>query len=259
MQLFEWEDLPWFPTSMRGYMTDYLRVVGEQLRLFENLTPQLAEVMRRMGTHRIVDLCSGSGGTLPMLIPGLERALGERVEGVLSDLYPNIAALGAAASASEGRLSVIAEPVNAASVPADLEGVRTLFLGFHHLPDHAARAVLEDAVAQRRGIAVFEATERSALGILGPLTAPLILVPMTPTLRPVSLARVFWTYGIPAIPFFSAWDGVVSALRTRSPAELHALVASVKGGEGYTWDIGQSPIPKTPARTTWLFGWPSDR
>ena len=122
-------------------------------------------------------------------------------------------------------------------MPAGLPGLRTLFAGLHHFRPTAARRILQDAVEQRRPIAVFEMTQRSPVPILGTLALPLVLLLVTPIIRPFRWSRLFWTYLVPVVPAFVAWDAFVSCLRTYSVPELQELVDGLRQN-GYTWEAG---------------------
>jgi hypothetical protein len=74
--LFEWEDQPWLPSSLRNIVTDHLRHVfaSEQaVSLRETVVDVLEGPLRRSGATHIVDVCSGGGGPLPAVMEGLER------------------------------------------------------------------------------------------------------------------------------------------------------------------------------------------
>jgi hypothetical protein len=65
--LFEWEDQAWLPTVLRDFVTDHLRYgysLDDEGRREMNMAValRLREAMVRLGTRRIVDLCSGAGG-----------------------------------------------------------------------------------------------------------------------------------------------------------------------------------------------------
>ncbi|MFK7798226.1 MAG: hypothetical protein AB8E82_12285, partial [Aureispira sp.] len=61
----------------------------------------------------------------------------------------------------------------------------------------------------------------------------------TPFIRPFSLLRLLFTYLIPIIPICVWWDGIVSAFRTYSVAEMQDLVQALNNSTSYDWDIGE--------------------
>lgn len=256
LHLIELEDQPWFPAPVRDAGTDFLRFM---LNLGDNYAPAvplLARAIERSGARRIVDLCSGGGGPWQRLLPALAGA-GVACDVLLTDRFPSQSA-AAALLAVEPRPGAVAYhpgPVDALAVPRELDGFRTLFSAFHHFPPEGAAALLRDAVRSGAPIAVFEATERSAVSLVGILLAPLFLLLATPFIRPFRWSRLILTYLIPLVPLLILWDGVVSCMRSYTPDELRALVAAIPEAGAYEWQIGalrgRGPIP-----VTYLIGLP---
>jgi hypothetical protein len=237
-QLVELEDLPWCPAVVRDGGTDWLAFMANGTRVFSSAAPRLRRAMYATGTNRIVDLCAGSGG--PWFTLERELAKGGPVDVELTDLFPNQAAADWAEERSGHRLRYRRSPVNAADVPADLDGVRTMFNGFHHFPPEIARGILGDAVRKRRAIAVFEAANRRDIALLAmPLQLPAILL-FTPWVRPFTWSRLFFTYVVPLIPLIVLFDGVMSFLRLYLEDDLRELVRSVPGHDTFAWDIGST-------------------
>jgi hypothetical protein len=254
---FELEDLPWFPRTIRDAMTDYLGYVGNLTPApYEGFTARLHRAMVAMGEREILDLCSGGTGPLPTMMRLLEEQHGYPVSARMTDLHPNLGRFEHARATSQGRIDFVAEPVNATQVPAHLGGFRLISNALHHFAPEQARALLADAVAQRRGIAVFEALSRSLLAALGILPSPLVVLATAPFIRPFHWSRMLWTYAVPVVPLACLWDGMISVLRIYSPEELQALVAEVPGSGEYVWDIGRLRVARAPARITYLIGRP---
>ena len=255
LQLVELHDLPWFPVAWRDTFTDFMAFYAERLRPYSQAHPVLADAMRRAGSHRLVDLCSGGGASVLALKPPLDQALGRSVHITLTDKYPNLEAFAAAARRFTGDVDFVAEPVDATAVPPELDGFRTLIGSFHHFPPEVARGILEDAVRNRRGLAVLELTERRPLLWLLPLLlTPLLVWCLTPFIRPVTFRRLLWTYLVPVVPFVAVVDGFVSVLRSYTPEELLALTTGLD--EGYCWKAGTVPSIGA-ARIPYLLGWPT--
>jgi hypothetical protein len=175
---------------------------------------------------------------------------------LLTDRFPNRPALARVQATSGGAVTFAKGPVDATEVPAELDDFRTLFSSFHHFRPEEARRILADAVRQRQGIAVFEATQRSVPALLGMLLTPLVVLLVTPFIRPFRLSRLFWTYLPPIVPLVVLFDGVVSCLRTYTPAELRALVADAPGSEAYVWEIGEERGTRGTLPVTYLVGYP---
>jgi hypothetical protein len=114
---------------------------------------------------------------------------------------------------------------------------------------------LADAARRREGIGVFEFTERRLQAFLVMLLAPVMVLLLTPFVRPFRWDRLLWTYIIPVMPLVALWDGQVSNMRTYSLEELRELTRGIEA-EGYTWEVGQvGYFPRL--RATYLFGYPA--
>ena len=251
LHLFELEDQPWFPATIRDLATDYLQFIQNRFRIDRAMAPLIARVLRSTATPRIIDLCSGGSGPLLGLVGDL-AGQGVDAKATLTDLFPNIAAFSEIAGASHGRIDFEREPVDARRVPARLAGLRTIFNGFHHLAPDDARAVLHAAAADRQPIAIFELSERS-LRTLPVLLTPIIVWVATPFMRPVTVPRLFWTYVLPMVPLTCLWDGIVSQLRAYTVPELREMT---HGSAPMQWEIGQLPIAKGRGRLTYVLGIP---
>jgi len=250
--LFELEDQAWFPAVIRDLATDYLQFIQTRFRLDRAMAPLVARVLEQSGTRRIIDLCSGGSGPLLLIVADLAEQ-GIDVKATLTDLFPNIPAFAEIAAASRGRIDFERQPVDARDVPPRLDGLRTIFNGFHHLKPADARAILHAAASARQPIAIFEISERS------PRTLPVLLTPLavwiaTPFMRPFTWRRLFWTYLVPLVPLTCLWDGIASQLRAYTVRELRDMSAA---SPPMRWEIGQVKIAKGRGRLTYLTGTPA--
>ena len=256
MHLLEIEDEPWCPRAIRDGGTDWLQFLANFHKGFNVIGVRLREAMRRVGSDRIVDLCSGGGGPWQTLAPLLAQSGGVTVQ--LTDFYPNRAAHERVSAESAGRVTHVSEPVDAMDVPSTFDGVRTMFNSFHHFRPHDARAILADAVMKRRAIVVVEGADNRLFGILFILLMPLMMLVLTPLIRPFRWSRIVLTYVLPAIPLLCLFDGIVSMLRIYSPDEMREMVASIPGQESFEWDIGTQPVQGSPIGLTYLVGVPRE-
>lgn len=255
LHLFEILDQDWCPQVVRQALTDYLQFVSSAITPYAPTVPILAAALRRTGARRILDLGSGSAGPWFWLQPVL-REMGLSLTVCLTDKYPNPKIVAELSHQSNQAINYHPKPVDATQVPGELTGFRTMFLVFHHFRPEEASAILTDAVRQRQAIAVFEATERSVVGFLVMLLAPLMVLVMTPFVRPFRWSRLVWTYLIPLVPLVTLFDGLVSSLRTYSEQELHELTAGI-AAKDYQWEIGSLKNPKALVPFTYLIGVPS--
>lgn len=262
VQSFEFCDLPDVPAALRSLTPTFLEAAFRVTRSYAAVTRPLSRALRRAGARRIVDLGSGGGGPVLLLLDQLERREGLRVPAVLSDRFPDAAALAAAQRRRPQQVSVAPAPVDACAVPPALHGFRTLFQLLHHFPAAAARGVLRDAARQGAGIAVFEVTHRSVLGLLQILLLPFAVLLLTPFVRPLPLWRILLTYVVPIAPLVVTWDGLISVLRSYTPGELAAMTASIDGelaeaagGARYEWEQGAAW--RGMQKISWLIGTPA--
>ncbi|MGD8439617.1 MAG: class I SAM-dependent methyltransferase [Holophagae bacterium] len=255
--LIELHEQPWFPAVWRDLVTDFLSFFFRTFRPYRVAAPVLAEALERSGSDTIIDLCSGAGAPVLSLLPAL-RALGRSPRRVtLTDLYPNRDAFRAVVAAGDGSVAALETPVDAADVPAELAGFRTLFTSFHHFAPPDAREILVDARRKGEGIGIFEFTERNlVLWLIPVLMIPLVVAVCTPFIRPLTWRRLLWTYVVPVVPLVAAWDGFVSNLRSYTRDELLEL-ADAGRCDDYRWrtdrvrSLGLSCV-------TYLVGWPTE-
>ncbi len=253
-QLVELEDVAWCPRIVRDAGTDWLAFMVNSTKIFASAAPKIRAAMAAANTSCVLDLCSGAGG--PWLTLQSELAKSGPIDLVLSDLYPNNDALSQLCTRSRGRLKFRSAPTDATDVPVALEGVRTMFNAFHHFRPATARAILTDAVAKRRAIAIFEGADNRAIGLLAmPLQVPALLL-LTPFVRPFRWSRLLFTYVCPLIPAMVMFDGSVSFLRLYSQDERHQLIRDTPGHESFEWDIGSTATRGWPIGLAHLIGTP---
>lgn len=255
-QLFEFEDLPWFPQVVRECMTDFLSFLGQRGRgFYVGFAQRLSKAVQATGDDTLLDLCSGGGGPALAIASLLREQYATPVRVTLTDLYPNLPRLVRARAEGRGKVEFREEPVDATAVPASLPGFRLICNAFHHLPPDAARKCLADAVSHRRGIALVELVDRSAAGLFSVTVGTSTMLAVTPFIRPVRVSRLVLTYLLPVVPLCTWWDGMVSCLRAYTPDELERLVAGLPEND-YVWDIGRLPVPNAPTSLVYLIGRP---
>jgi hypothetical protein len=254
---FEFEDQTWFPALIREYMTDFLSHVGGWSNIpYQPFADRLALALERTGDARLVDLCSGGGGPALVIARELQERLARPVGLVLTDLYPSPARHEHARTAFPSWVELEARPVDAQEVPEDLHGFRLVCNGFHHLNPEQAQACLLDAVRQRRGVALVELTQRSALSVLQIALGTATQLFVTPFIKPFRWSRLFYTYALPVVPLCTLWDGIVSCLRVYEPDELQSLIAQLPPND-FLWECGRLRVPKMPTELTYLIGAPA--
>lgn len=256
LHLFELEDQPWLPSVIRDAGTAYLEFASKLAKQGETVAPVLSEALHRASEERIVDLCSGGAGPLPVALAAIEHSEERLVRATLTDLYPNKNAFDKAI-ANNPAFSARYDSVDATAVPKDLKGLRTLFSGFHHFRPAQAQQILQDAVDDHSPIAIFEFVSRHPIAMIGILFAPLVALLVVPFLRPFRWGWIPLTYLVPIIPLFIGWDGLVSCLRCYNQEELKALTSAASSPD-YDWEVGRLNMPGAPFDGSFVIGTPRE-
>jgi hypothetical protein len=255
IQLFEFEDLAWFPNTIRESMTDYLRYLITKVDFYRPIVPLIIEGMSKTNTNQIIDLCSGGGGAIEQIRNELSMQSEIKFKIILTDKYPNTSAYEFLSAKTNGTISFLNTSIDAADVPLTLKGFRTIFSGFHHFDNSSAKSVLQNAVDANSGIGIFDGGNKNILAIMAILIVhPLAFFLFTPFFRPFRFSRLFFTYIIPVIPFCTVWDGVVSIIRLYKPNELLQIAKEVEPNT-YHWRSGIMKS-KSGLNVTFLIGYP---
>jgi hypothetical protein len=217
------------------------QLVGDVLALTQRASRAAA------GDRRVVDLCAGSGGPACELV----RAINARaaldgtnlhVRATLTDLHPHPAAWRERQLAfGADAVAFAAEPVDAARVPRNLPGVRTLMWCFRHFDRRAAKRVLASAAESDscEGIVVVEVSQRYVALMALQAVALFWLLFLVPLFfSRFSLPRMALTYLLPVLPLMGMWDAVVSSWRSYTPEELLALATEADAQRRMVWTAG---------------------
>lgn len=223
IHLFEFGDQPWFPLTIRRQGMELLATIFRITKTYAPTAKIISDLMLNTHTHDLVVLGAGSGGGILDVVTNLAAD----TQIVLTDIFPD-----KEFRTSDSRIRYQQKPVDALKVPADLKGIRVMYTAFHHFSPASAGALLQDAVGNKQPIAIFESTERSLRGLAVVVLLPVIVLLLTPFVRPFRPSRLVWTYVIPLLPIFVVWDGLVSSLRTYSASDLKPLLEQLTD---YEW------------------------
>ena len=253
--LFEFEDLDWFPDTIRESMTDYLRYLITSLNFYKPIIPLIIEGINHSNTNQIVDLCSGGGGAIEQIQTNVEQLSDTEIKITLTDKFPNKNAFEFISSKAQGRISFSDTSVDASDVPVTLKGFRTIFSGFHHFNHQFAKSVLKNAVDARCGIGIFDGGNKNIFAVLAVLIFhPILFFVFTPFFKPFRFSRLLFTYLVPIIPICTVWDGVVSIIRLYKPTELLKIAREVDN-KNYFWEAGKKRS-NWGLNVTYLIGYP---
>jgi hypothetical protein len=253
IHLFEFNDQRWLPRFVTGWMTRILHLSHEETEDGRVWAPKVRDLVRRYGEEKIVDLCSGGGGPVLAVVRILEQEHGIHPHLTLTDIIPNLQTAREINEAGNNRVYVT-EPINATDVPKDLQGVRTVFSGFHHLRPELAFGLLKNAFDCRQHIFIGETTKRSlrALRVYAP--APFYFFSMTHRISPTKAQR-FFTFAVPILPFLLGWDNLVSCLRTYSRREIMGFISQLQSDD-YRWEVGELWNSALDTAYPYIMGYP---
>jgi hypothetical protein len=242
IDLFEFEDFPWFPDWIRTCVTHLIVVMHKLLNTSDDLVPLIKKALNHSKNQHIVDLCSGSGGPMITVYNELVEKQGiNNLKLTLTDLYPNQELASTINNPDKPNLSYKISPVDAANVPTGLSGIRTMIGSFHHMKPDTAKKILKDAKDSKVPICIYEISDNAFPTFLWWATLPILFLMalfITPFVKPLTLKQIAFTYIIPIIPFVFAWDGAVSNARTYNLKDLTLLITGLKS-EDYTWEMGK--------------------
>ncbi|WP_299554272.1 hypothetical protein [Seonamhaeicola sp.] len=251
IHLFEFEDLKWFPSSLRDYMTDFLQFISNKFDVYKPIVPVIEEGLEKSNTNTIIDLASGGGGGLLKLNAHLLEKNPE-LKVILTDYYPNVEAFRSTKTKADN-MEYIATSIDALRVPESLKGLRTQFLSLHHFRPKEAQQILQNAVDSQSAIAVFEAQERNLKSFIFMLLSPINVLFSTPFIKPFKTGRIIFTYLIPIVPLLVCWDGIVSVLRTYSIKEMNDLIDGLSNKDTFEWQVGK--VKSGPGAIIYLLGY----
>lgn len=255
IHLFEFEDLNWFPNFIRVCMTRYLLLIHKLFGSHPVIKELLSKTLKETGENKIIDLCSGAGGPMIKAHQELRKEEFPDLELKLSDLYPNLKAAEQINSDQLEGVQYVKDSVDATHPQKELDGLRTMVCSFHHMTKENAKAILKDAFDNKQSILIFEISDNSSPKALWWIGIPfniLMVLLLTPFVRPFSIQQFVFTYLIPILPLAIAWDGAVSNARTYSQKDLDILTSDLQSDD-YVWEKG---IVKGKGNKLWLVGRP---
>ena len=263
IQLFEFEDLRWFPDWLRVCMTNLIVILQKMIGVPELLASLIAEILEKNNLSTIVDLGSGSGGAMPEVLQALHSIKGlEHVTLTLTDLYPSDEMLKRYNENTIDKISYHETSLDATNIAKAPIGLKTMVNSFHHMPPKKARAILESAQRTNQPILIYEMGENNIPLLIWWLLLPLSLIIliimvlfMTPFVKPLTWQQIVFTYLIPIIPICYAWDGQASLPRMYTLKDLDQLLEGLGSGN-YIWEKGHARKKNGKKQGTYLRGLP---
>ena len=264
IQLFEFEDFGWFPGWLRVCMTNLIVILQKIIGVPELLANMIADILKKKSLSSIVDLGSGSGGAMPEVMDSLHEIEGlEQVMLTMTDLFPNDQMLKKFNTDALDKISYLESSVDATNIATAPEGLKTMVNCFHHMPPKKARAILESAQRTNEPLLIYEMADNNIPLLIWWLLLPISLIVliimvlfMTPFVKPLTWRQIVFTYLIPIIPICYAWDGQASLPRMYTLKDLDHLLEGL-GSENYIWQKGHAKKKNGKKQGTYLLGLPN--
>ena len=263
IQLFEFEDFGWFPDWLRVCMTNLIVILQRMIGVPEVLARLIADILKKKNLSTIVDLGSGSGGAMPEVLEVLHKIEGlGHVTLTMTDLYPSGEMLKKFNENAIDKINYLETSLDATNIAKAPIGLKTMVNSFHHMPPKKARAILESAQRNNQPLLIYEMGENNIPLLIWWLLLPLSLIIliimvlfMTPFVKPLTWRQIVFTYLIPIIPICYAWDGQASLPRMYTLNDLDQLLDGLGSGK-YIWEKGQAIKKNGKKQGTYLIGLP---
>lgn len=245
IQLFEFEDFNWFPDWIRSSMTNLIIVLHKMVGTKEVISNLLTSIRKEYSFAQVVDIGAGSGGIMPEAVQLMNAtdANNEPVSLLLTDLHPNAEFVAHINKRNNIQLRYQAEPLDASNLTHAPKGLKTMVNSFHHMPPKKAKQILKSAQENKEALLIYEIAENKipllVWWVLLPLSLLILFIMalfMTPFSKPITLKQIIFTYLIPVIPIFYAWDGQASMPRTYTFDDINKLLDGMET-DSYTWKI----------------------
>ncbi len=244
IQLFEFEDFDWFPAMWRSTMTKLIVVLHKLMGTKEVLGDLLMNIRQKNHFSRIVDMGSGSGGAMPVVVEYLNEQQPEiPVELLLTDLHPNPQFVEKFNAEQHMNMLYNPTPLDASNLSQAPEGIKTMVNSFHHIPPDTARKILATAQENKQAILIYEIAENKMPTIvwalflpLGLIIVALMAIVLVPFVKPLNWKDILFTWLIPVVPIFYAWDGQASMPRMYTFDDVQAYLLPEKD-PNYTWEM----------------------
>ena len=238
VQLFEFEDYSWFPDWLRTSLTNLIVVLIKMMGVHQVLAKRIGEVLKSQGLSKVVDLGSGAGGAMPLVLESL-RNENPNAQITLTDLYPSTSSIETL-NKIDG-MTYLDKSVDATNFTSAPKGLKTMINCFHHMRPEQARAIVQSAYENKEPFLIYELGDNKIPNIAWWLMLPISLLIMiimvlfmAPFVRPLTFKQLFFTYLIPIIPIFYAWDGQASMPRIYTLDDMDVLLDGLSSEE-YTW------------------------
>lgn len=242
VQLFEFEDQAWFPSIWRSTMTKIIVVLHKLLKTEDVIADLLKKARESSSFNSVVDLGSGAGGAMPMAIAKFNNSNEDQLSLKMTDLHPNQAYVDIVNKKNDPMISYESDSIDATHLENAPDGLKTMVNSFHHMPPNVAKKILGSAQNNRQPILIYEMGENMVplpiWFLLLPISLPLMVISallFVPFVKPLKFTDLLFSWLIPVVPLFYAWDGQASGPRTYTFKDIDGLLPAES--DQYTWTV----------------------
>ena len=240
---------------MREASVEVLNLANRYAGFARALAPPFAGALRESRAANVLDLCSGAGGPVTLLLDCLDEIDEPLPSVTLSDLYPNIGTWRRIVEQWPERVDFVDRPVDATHIPADLEGdMVTVVNALHHFPPKVVEELFREVTQRGSSIFIAEAFARSfgrASAYIPALITAAAVNPFVCERR--RFGKLLITFAFPVFMLTGGWDWAVSTMRIYQPDELIAIGRRI--APHYRWTEGEEPFWPW-GRAVYVFGRP---
>ncbi len=241
LHLFEFNDSSFCPGFLRDSIIEILGSTIRKSGFYQDVVPVFSKFCKDARCTEILDLCSGSGAPVSVLLDSLNKNGPCDITFYLSDISPPDYSLSAVAQEFPNNIRFSETPINALDVSnCAAHQARTIIAGFHHFRPQQAKAILADSVKSGKAIFIIEPFTRQLK-----TTLPFFIKSFIPgMLNPIrtrkdKLLKLLFTNIIPIVPLLGWWDTLVSGFRMYSQEEYMEMVVKF---DQYRWEYTEIPI-----------------
>ena len=172
--MFEIEDFKGLPTSIRVCVTNLIVVFHKMMGSAQVIKKLILNAQSKSKFTQIVDMGSGSGGIMPLVIKDLNTSKTEKLNLLLTDLYPNPKFVEEI-NLKKDDVTYQASSLNATDLGSAPKGLKTMIASFHHMPPDVASKILNSAQDNKEPILIYELAKNNIPLVLWWIFLPISL------------------------------------------------------------------------------------
>lgn len=238
----EFHEWPECPTFIRESIVETLGTALSWGNICHAWASDFEKFCNKAGCTKILDLCSGTGWPVSILISVLQSRKTPLPQFILSDLFPHESSLKKMTVRHPDLVRYRLDPIDASQVPhQDPQTGLMILNAFHHFTPPMAKKILQNATDNRHPIFIHESFPRNILRIFSMLHLLIPAVFLNPFLTKTErFKKLLFTYAFPLIPLLGLWDGLISTLRVHTREEMLEMIRDCSAN--YEWTYREIPF-----------------